>query len=877
MAACHEVVDAAAWVFQATAGGPGHLPIAQPPVGYRPAAAPAAPRHHGAVTAASAGSCSVQTTSPVVPYAAAAVYDMIAAAWTALCSSCGCGGDDGGTNARALVLALLSRLLTELPPRQAVARLPGLWREVLVGQVPALLNADRGIRTGELLRLQVPAPPQAVVQVVAAAEALPAAGPNSYNSYSLRCALDAGLLPALERTLRNEHAWVTAQGRGGSDNSIGLGGASGKGSSPSPVDASGMLHEINSTLRYSGAWPAALVHAQPAQVVGLVATLTAAARRLQQPKHVIRVGSQRMAGHMTMAHLRKDDAYAELCRNLAALLEQGLDLAADASYGEHSGASAPSGPSCPRRRRRCLRLNNALEPPISAPMQLGWLVAVGGAPPAGSAAAVQRDWLLALAVQQWLPLLLQYVGIAISVIQERSGNAAGAGKLQVNDTPAWLKEMAIVVLRATGTLLTTAAVATVQAAAGATRAIFQDQNGASGGDGAVADTAQLRESASSWRRFMTALADSRQLHRLVDFLAQHTELWAHSASGSGSTRCDGASRAGDADGRRPGGSELQDAGDGGGDDDSDATGLEGCVLDALEAFWLHRPQACANLMLSGLGRRAAPGGGSSNSSPGSSRRGGGSSSRHGDSSSSPSGGTQTAAQVGGGLNELPLLLPLREVAARHGRLDLVQLMEAASAAAVATTTAAAAVGTEAKFCIDFKPPAVVTETQLQRLVGRHGMLGEVGSDGRARRRAWRMMSPAEVQQQVRAALAAAAAAADPTAAPASSAGAAASGSGGADAASAAAAATLCANPACSSLEGPSALVLAGRGKTCSRCREARYCCGVCQLQHWREGGHNSSCAGVVAATAGGGSGSGKAGRAAGDSAVGPASSGPGRG
>ncbi|KAG2429607.1 hypothetical protein HXX76_010840 [Chlamydomonas incerta] len=866
MAACSYVVAAAAWVFQTTAGGPGHLPIAQPPVGYRPAEAPAGPRLPSAATAVSAGDDLARAAPPVVPYAAVAVYDMVAAAWTALSSPDGSGSgddDDDDDGIRTSTLLLLSRLVTELRPRQAAARLPGLWREVLAPHLPALVSGRTGVQVGELLRLQVPAPPQAVAQAVAPADTPPSAGPSRYSSYSLRCALDAGLLPALERALRNEQAWLTGQGTDGSDSGSG---ASGKGSSPITVDVRHMLNEVDGTLRYSGVWPAALAHAPPAQVVGLVATLTAAARRLQWAEHVVRVGCRRLAGNVAMVHVSGSDACTELCTLLAALLEQGLGLAADASGPageERSGALAPSDPRCPRRCRRGLPLNDALEPPISAPMQLGWLVAAGGAPPVGSAAAMQRDWLLAFAVQQWLPLLLQSVGAGIRDIHEQIENAAGGADGVDIDVPTVFLQLAVLVLRAAGEVLTAAALAPVWAAKKVAVTRVHDGDGARGDYTAAA--------ASTAAALAEALADSWQLQRLVDFLAQRTELWTDSASVS--TRCGGASRDDDADGHPPGGGQPQEGGAGRGGDDADAADLEGCVLDALEAFWLHRPDACAKLMLSEVDRRAAAGdAGSSGSSSRSSSRG--------DSSSSPSGGTPAAAHMRGRARALPLW----EVAARHGRSELVQLMVAASAAvdeameaSAAATAAAAPAVSEAPSCMDFDPPAVLTEQLLRRMMRRHGAEGEAGSDGVARSRAWRMVSPAEVQQQVRAALAAAAeaAAAAPSAAPASSAGAAASGSGGAGAASAAPAAALCANPACSSLEGPSALVLAGRGKTCSRCREVRYCCGVCQLQHWREGGHNSSCAGVVAAAAGGGSGS--AGRAAGDSAMGPASCGPGHG
>ncbi|KAG2422925.1 hypothetical protein HXX76_015676 [Chlamydomonas incerta] len=59
---------------------------------------------------------------------------------------------------------------------------------------------------------------------------------------------------------------------------------------------------------------------------------------------------------------------------------------------------------------------------------------------------------------------------------------------------------------------------------------------------------------------------------------------------------------------------------------------------------------------------------------------------------------------------------------------------------------------------------------------------------------------------------------------------------------------LCANPECSGLAGPGALIAPNSGKTCSRCRQLTYCCGACQLSHWREG-HQTACAGAAAAAA----------------------------
>ena len=53
---------------------------------------------------------------------------------------------------------------------------------------------------------------------------------------------------------------------------------------------------------------------------------------------------------------------------------------------------------------------------------------------------------------------------------------------------------------------------------------------------------------------------------------------------------------------------------------------------------------------------------------------------------------------------------------------------------------------------------------------------------------------------------------------------------------------VCANTACCNMDGVSALLQpGGRSKTCVRCSQVTYCCGACQLADWQEGGHNSVC------------------------------------
>ena len=496
-------------VFLVTSWGHAQLPIAQPPAGYRPAGSAVAPP---APTAAeTAGSCNASTANgnsststsslpafeggsfPEAPYRALPVYELVVAAWCDL-------------SIPDIVLELLlCRLVTELRPRQAAARLPGLWREVLVPEVCSRVGEGHGPCVGELLRLQVPAPP------LAAGAPPPSAGASSYSTYSLHCALDAGLLPALERALRNEQAWARQDG------DI----TSGRALSKTSASAFHILSNINSVLRYSGLWPAALAHAPPEQVVGLVATLAAAVRWLSQRPPVPQTVAS--AGHVS-THMRVNTTYGILLYFLAALLEQGVDLAqagAEGAAAPGAGAAAVEGRPGASSRRWYLRLNDALEAPESAPMQWPWLLAAGGTPPAGSAAAAQRDWLLSFAVQQWLPLLLSYVVTEIPGLVE-GGRAPG----RVAPLTIRQLELAVVVLRVAAEVLAPAALA---------EAALEEAGaeGASGVNTSVGQVEHPRAAAwGSWRQAVQQLTGSWQLLRLMEHFAMHTELWAPSSSSS---------------------------------------------------------------------------------------------------------------------------------------------------------------------------------------------------------------------------------------------------------------------------------------------------------------------------------------------------------
>ncbi|PNW81122.1 hypothetical protein CHLRE_07g343466v5 [Chlamydomonas reinhardtii] len=267
-------------VLQVTVSGPCDLAIAQPPLGYDrlPHRQPQPQRPLAGPSAAGSAAAEGPAAAPApASYSAVNAYGLLKALWH--CLAC-----DSGSYMCNLctVAALMARLLTELRPRQAAVLLPSWWR--LLAQEPSMLIEGYGLAqdTGELLRLQLNAPPPAAwavgltdaasvavasvdwppeVQGAEAATAAKAAASLARErdpSYSLRCALDAGLLSAMERCLRAPQAWRQAD------------------------SATELLHVVNCVLRYSGVWPAVLARGPVQQAVSLIATLGAAARLLQE-------------------------------------------------------------------------------------------------------------------------------------------------------------------------------------------------------------------------------------------------------------------------------------------------------------------------------------------------------------------------------------------------------------------------------------------------------------------------------------------------------------------------------------------------------------------------------------------------------------------
>eukprot|EP00198_Chlamydomonas_reinhardtii_P010170 XP_001699507.1 predicted protein [Chlamydomonas reinhardtii] len=276
-------------VFQATVSGRrGAVPVAQPPRGYVntgsqgcalwPQQQPQpqqVPEEEGKQQRAadelrlqSAGAC-----------AAVAVYfeqgDHPASVEDAAIS-----GEDWARTVPAV--RLLVRLLPEVGTRGAVRRLPRLW-QLLVAVMPQLLEPAlaeedaTGLLTdvGLLLRLQLDwrgrLLPLAPLQPMPVAADTAAAQPFGHcPSLSLRLALEAGLLPALERLLRA--AFVEQPAAAG-------GGQAGR---QEVLERRARIATcaVGCLLLTSGVFPALLAHAPVAELVPLLATLARVLRRL---------------------------------------------------------------------------------------------------------------------------------------------------------------------------------------------------------------------------------------------------------------------------------------------------------------------------------------------------------------------------------------------------------------------------------------------------------------------------------------------------------------------------------------------------------------------------------------------------------------------
>ncbi|KAG2438554.1 hypothetical protein HXX76_005105 [Chlamydomonas incerta] len=330
--------------------------------------------------------------------------------------------------------SLLARLVMELPPRQAAARLPGLWR-TLSCVLPRLAcgtddgNAFQGpfwkrfgvcrsestwfllSYLGLLLQLQLsPGPAAAAHQSVGPAAAAgpaaatvaagaagspaapsDAAAPGPGPGFSLRCALRGGLLPAIEALLRRLLGRTAAVALAAPQQAAGF------------MDAAQQTADtVDILLRKSGVWPAVLAHGPPQQVASLVRTMGRALAVVGDTRHALRQRPQllELAMQLLSAVGGIDSGQGDLFDALSALLEQARCMTDQVLTLQRGGAAGLEGGWHDRARR--LPVNDSLGPD-GFTLRTDWVARVGGCPPADTAAAHQQRVLADWAVLQWMP------------------------------------------------------------------------------------------------------------------------------------------------------------------------------------------------------------------------------------------------------------------------------------------------------------------------------------------------------------------------------------------------------------------------------------------------------------------------------------------
>ncbi|KAG2447593.1 hypothetical protein HYH02_007516 [Chlamydomonas schloesseri] len=698
---------------------------------------------------------------------------------------------------------------------------------------------------------------------MAPAVASRAAGP----SYTLRCALDAGLLPALEAALRDAGAWAKP---GVADEAAGQ----------HERSAVHLLGLVNCTLRGSGAWPAILAHAPAHQVVTLVRTLAALAMHLLSAKKrgVACVQSNSASGAASVPDANAD-ACAHVVTCLVGLLEQLFDLGAvmrrraqqqqaeqvqqqqqQQQQAEGGGAGgAPTVAAAASEDARAagpdlLWFNRALEPDggSAAVATLEQVCECGDLPPPGSTPAAQLQLLGSYCVQQLLPVVMHAMEFAPELsfwrqreleraVSELFARVAGQAMLvaapePVVPQPCWWQASG------SGGTVSSGEAPTAGALSDALSAACSDVS------------KQNVDVAAAWYLYMVVrprCPTAPLLPAGVNTSGSSGSGSSSSSSGSGSS-CSGGS-----------GSSCS------GGDGSGAAGQAAAVegerptvpcSEEREANCLNDLQARYALMFAAMPR------------------------------------VQYEQDVDDKLVAIQEIEYLKAVAEKHGRRECADFLAAMGVLERIELShdAEAGAGGDAPVGSREQGLAAARDTAWQRWLAawwrmrallrqqeleRCGLLRSTpvsgggcgdrvaagnsgsgstsasasgaaaaggGSDGggqeeadgdaaeaAAAEAAW--LLPNDVLEQRMAAVIAA----TPAEAEAGA---------GAAAGEAARKVVLCGNPACRNLEGPSAAVPPAGGKTCSRCRRVTYCSGVCQLEHWREGGHAHKCAGRAAST-----------------------------
>ncbi|KAG2437846.1 hypothetical protein HXX76_005464 [Chlamydomonas incerta] len=485
-----EAVELAAQVWNLTVSGPQLPRLGQPPPAELFASFPHGPVMRkvvaGTATPAEAAAAAAAEAAAVPQlhppsFTAVQVYEMTHAALAVALELAA----PSATCVDAPIL--LSRLLMELKPRQAAARLPGLWlllpralarladaattdtspstgicpADAAGGETFTWMHGPRWLlqHVGLLLQLQLPQPPPlspppacvtdsgvpAATATASAATAAAHARPDwAAPDFSLRCALSSGLLPALEGLLRRSCRDAAAAAAAAA-------GTGGEAAIERFLDAAHLASwALNAVLRTSGVWPAILAHAPLPEVASLlvtvgkmltvlgdaraalwgqhrivcadldvkvvalnnviVAALAEQAWALGPADHQIRqaCSSSSTSSSSTGARdtiRRWSDDSSSSSSSSSAVGSSGREHQGE-EYPGHRMLGAATFPALPAAGL-VLPINNRIHPD-SIQLDLNWMAAAGGCPPAGSVAAHQQQRLTAFALARWLPPLMRH-------------------------------------------------------------------------------------------------------------------------------------------------------------------------------------------------------------------------------------------------------------------------------------------------------------------------------------------------------------------------------------------------------------------------------------------------------------------------------------
>ncbi|KAG2446726.1 hypothetical protein HYH02_008288 [Chlamydomonas schloesseri] len=711
------------------------------------------------------------------PFPPARVYDLLSAALPSF-------GVKGIKHSEQLAVAyadalndLVTMLQQGLSARQVARRLPGLWR-LLVQQLTGMLSSFQAVVDA----LQLDSRPRVAAAAAADAQAASPSGP----SYSLRCALNAGLLPALERALRVPEASASAPGKeeydSGSDSGSDIDSDSDSDNGSDVLGGASVLAHVNVALASNGVWPAVLAHSSLQEATSLLATLAAVGWHVADGQHdkVLKARYVMLVGLVTLM----EQACGALESADQGEAGAGGGGASDGRTGGRSGGHSGRQGDCGAAGSNgtasesvwCATLRFTHECKY---LTLADLMAQGGVPPAGSAAAAQQSVLGSFALQQWLPPLVRMASSLSNVLCRDPSDAAQS------DGTGIVKLVTVVLQLFTRGAMQAAA---IKEAAGASA------SAATAGAGRTATGGPSPSSGTAPAATVAADAE-QQLKSWVEGVLTPSLMAMHGVL---------------ANVLLPGNLNNVPGG----------LALEGALLDALQAsVAVDIRSSVGMLSLYYTCTRLPPGSGG--------------------------GHCKASTQPEAGLLSVLLLA----VARRRGRRAFVTFLESAIRALgdlpLILLQHLTNKGDEVvPPAVMQRHDLAVAEVAAAAKRLQAALLQDPEWRLRCARAQW-LLSPAAVARRLRElGIEARDSASSSSAGDAASSNG--SGASGGVAPAATCTAVLCGNPACCNLAGPNAFIQPGSGISCTHCRRIRYCGVVCQEAHWSMGGHEAECVGMEA-------------------------------